>query len=46
MESILPLTEEALAVENSRLELYFKHVKTLEAQFSSLMESYEIDPYE
>lgn len=46
VESLIPLTEEGIAEENSRLMLYFKHVKTLEDQFSAILSNYELLPFD
>jgi hypothetical protein len=32
------MTEEALMIENSKLKLYFKHIETLEEQYSKILE--------
>jgi hypothetical protein len=46
IESLLPLSEDALAEENARLDLYFKHIRTLEAQYSTILENVELSPYD
>jgi len=46
IESLLPLNENALQEENARLELYFKHVKNIEEQYSAILENFELAPYE
>lgn len=39
------MSEEALQIENSRLKLYFKHIDTLEGQYSQFLDIVPLEQF-
>lgn len=46
IENLLPMTEDDLIIENSKLMSYFKHIDVLEEQFSKILEQVPLNQFD
>ena len=43
---MIPQTREDLQIENQKMQLYFKHIETLEDKFDGYLKEIKLKPFE